>query len=37
MYPDDFEWIKILCLAVAAAVGAHIAVSVAHALVAVAP
>jgi hypothetical protein len=37
MYPDDLEWIKILCLALAAAVGAHIAVSVAHALVAVAP
>jgi hypothetical protein len=37
MYPDDLEWIKILCLAVAAAVGAHIAVSVAQALVAVVP
>jgi hypothetical protein len=34
MFPDDFGWVKILCLAVAAGVVAHIAINVAQLLIA---
>lgn len=33
MLPDDFDWLKIVIVSAAAALGAHFAINIAHALV----